>query len=262
MQKNRSIRNIMLIVSILVALIVISIYIFDMIIVPRVQPNVFLSQASKTLIILTLSTTAVLFLRKSKKILSTRLGAEMSNLFELVIIIFIAIVSIFQILHVFNVDTNTLLIGGGIISLTVGLIVSTFVGDTLAGMLVIFLSLYRVGDTVLVNSIPCRVEDVTSLVTRFRNDAGGVLTIPNTAIIQGSVMITRFHALNDGALTNRLPYAKGDRVYTTYMNATGTVEEVDPIHTRIKLDSGMELSFMNNSVLLGTIAVAKIVTQD
>jgi small-conductance mechanosensitive channel len=233
-----------------------------MLIVPRVQPNVFLSQASKTLIILTLSAIAVIFLRQSKKILSSRLGAELSYLFELVIIIFIAIVSIFQILRVFNVETNTLLIGGGIISLTVGLIVSTFVGDTLAGMLVILLSLYRVGDTVLVNNIPCRVEDVTSLVTRFRNDAGGVITVPNTAVIQGSVMITRFHALNNDVLANRLPYEKGDRVYTTYMNAIGTVEDVDPIHTRIKLDSGMELSFMNNSVLSGTIAVAKIATQD
>jgi len=251
-----------LIVSSLIALIAVSIYVFDMIIAPKIQTDVFLSQAIKTLIILAFSTIAVLFIRKSKNMLSNRLGVEISNLFELIMIVLIAIISIFHVLHVFNVDTNTLLLGGGIISLTVGLIVSTFVGDTLAGMLVILLGLYRVGDTVLVNTVPCRVEEVTSLVTRFRNDAGGVITIPNTAMTQGSVMITRFQDLNEGVSINRLPYAKGDRVYTTYMNATGTVEDVDPIHTLIKLDSGMEISFMNNSVLTGTIAVAKIVKQN
>jgi len=58
---------------------------------------------------------------------------------------------------------------------------------------------------------------------------------------------------------SRLPYAKDDRVYTTYMNAEGVVVALDSMHTRIRLDSGRELSFLNNSVLSGTIAVAKIV---
>jgi hypothetical protein len=92
-----------------------------------------------------------------------------------------------------------------------------------------------------------------------RASAGGVISIPNTAMTQGSVIITRFQNIDDGVLTNRLPYVKGDRVYTTYMNASGTVESVDPIHTRIRLDSGMELTFLNNSVLLGSVAVAKLV---
>jgi hypothetical protein len=126
---------------------------------------------------------------------------------------------------------------------------------------VFLLGLYRVGETVLVNNIPSRVEEMTALVTRFRNDAGGIVSIPNTAIAQGGVIITRFQNLQEEKLPNRLPYAEGDEVYTTYMNATGIVEAVDPIHTRIRLDSGMELVFMNNSVLSGTVAVAKIVKE-
>ena len=43
------------------------------------------------------------------------------------------------------------------------------------------------------------------------------------------------------------------------MNAEGVVVDLDSMHTRIRLDSGMELCFLNNSILSGTIAVAKIV---
>jgi uncharacterized membrane protein len=55
-----------LIVSSLIALIAVSIYIFDMIVAPKIQTDIFLSQAIKTLIILAFSTIAVLFIRKSK----------------------------------------------------------------------------------------------------------------------------------------------------------------------------------------------------
>jgi len=71
-------------------------------------------------------------------------------------------------------------------------------------------------------------------------------------------MVTRFRPDQISGAVNRLPYQKGDRVYTTYMNSEGVVEELDPMHTRIRLDSGMEITFLNNSVLSGTVAVAKV----
>jgi small-conductance mechanosensitive channel len=258
---TKSLKHMVLVIGILVSLTLLSTFIFDEIVAPVIQPSTILAQATKVLIILTYTTIAIFFLRRSKSLISTKFDSQISNFFEYVMLVFVVIVSIFNILHVFNVNTNTLLISGGIISLTVGLIVSTFVGDTLAGMLVFLLGLYRVGETVLVNNIPSRVEEMTALVTRFRNDAGGIVSIPNTAIAQGGVIITRFQHLHEETLANRLPYTKGDEVYTTYMNATGVVVAVDPIHTRIKLDSGMELVFMNNSILSGTVAVAKIVKE-
>jgi hypothetical protein len=36
------------------------------------------------------------------------------------------------------------------------------------------------------------------------------------------------------------------------------VKEITPYHTKILLDSGKELKFLNNSVLVGSVAVAKI----
>jgi small-conductance mechanosensitive channel len=116
---------------------------------------------------------------------------------------------------------------------------------------------FSVGDTVMVNGIPGRVEEITTWMTKIRNDIGGLVVIPNTAITQGNIIITTFPASETTAL-RRLPYSQGDRVYTTYMNEQGVVKELTPFQTKILLDSGKELTFLNSTVLAGTVAVAKI----
>ena len=50
----------------------------------------------------------------------------------------------------------------------------------------------------------------------------------------------------------------GDRVITSYMNEQGTVKEITPLHTVIQLDSGKEITFLNNSILSGAVVIAKI----
>jgi small-conductance mechanosensitive channel len=101
------------------------------------------------------------------------------------------------------------------------------------------------------------VEKITSLTTRVKNDFGGHITIPNTAIMQGSVIITSFDEYK-ADVVSRLPYVKGDRIYTTYLNQEGVVIDITPFYTRILLDSGKELTFLNTSVLTGNVAVARI----
>jgi small-conductance mechanosensitive channel len=115
---------------------------------------------------------------------------------------------------------------------------------------------FSTGDTVMVNNVPGRVVEITAMVTRIRNDVGGLIVIPNTAIIQGGVIVTTFPA--EAVARGRLPYALDDRIYTTYMNQEGVVKELTPFYTKILLDSGRELTFLNSSVLTGSVAVAKI----
>lgn len=256
-ETNGSIKRAMVVFLLLAPLTLVSVFLFDELVAPTIPTNIIFLQTSRVLIVLMTTAIAVFIVRRTKKFFSGRLGIQSANFFEFVTIAILITIAVFSLLHVFNVDTNTLLISGGIISLTVGLVISTFVGDTLAGMLVLLLRMYRVGDTVLVNNIPSTVEEMGAFVTRFRNDAGGIVSIPNVAISQGGVVITRFSDLGGGSW-NRLPYVVGDRVYTTYLNAEGVVVVLDSIHTQIKLDSGMELSFLNNSVLSGSIAVAKV----
>lgn len=164
---------------------------------------------------------------------------------------------IFAILHIFQVSPSSLLIGGGMVSIVFGLVISTSVGNLIAGTFVLMTHPYNIGDTAFINNIPCKVEEITSFVTKVKNDFGGRITIPNTAIMQGSVIVTSFTD-TETDVVSRLPYASGDRIYTTYLNQEGVVTELTPFHTRILLDSGKEVTFLNTSVLTGTVAVARI----
>jgi len=178
--------------------------------------------------------------------------------FQFFMILTVGIVALFAILHIFQVSPTTLLVSGGVVSIVIGLVISTFVGNILAGTLVFMTNPFRVGDTVLVNNVPGEITEITSMVTRVRSDVGGHIVIPNTAIVQGSVIVTRVPDHEAVGRDSRLPYSSGDRVYTTYMNSEGVVKELTPIYTKIMLDSGKELTFLNNSVLTGSVAVAKV----
>ena len=83
------------------------------------------------------------------------------------------------------------------------------------------------------------------------------ITIPNSAVASGGVIITSVRK-PESAFESRLPYSVGDRVVTLYKNEAGTVKELTAFHTTILLDSGGEIVFLNNSVLSGTVAIAKI----
>jgi small-conductance mechanosensitive channel len=112
----------------------------------------------------------------------------------------------------------------------------------------------------MVNNIPGRITQITALATRIRTDIGDV-AIPNSAVASGSVIITRIHP-HEAAALSRLPYARGDRIVTTYIEGEGTVKEITPIHTKILLDSGRKLLFLNSNILTGTVAVARISHQE
>jgi hypothetical protein len=91
---------------------------------------------------------------------------------------------------------------------------------------------------------------------RIRTDVGQI-TIPNSAVASGGVIITSVRK-PEPAFESRLPYSIGDRVVTLYKNEAGTVKELTAFHTTILLDSGGEIVFLNNSILSGTVAIAKI----
>ena len=92
----------------------------------------------------------------------------------------------------------------GIITVTVGLIISTFVGGILSGALVFTTHQLKIGEDVMVNNVPGRVIDMTALVMRIRTDVGQI-TIPNSAVASGGVIITSVRK-PEPAFESRLPY--------------------------------------------------------
>ena len=252
-----SLKRFALIVALLIVVAFGLVFAYDQLFAAQAHLTMLIHETVRTLIVVSFGLIIVLFIRHSKSLLSKHVGVHLATVFQFFMILVVGIVVLFASLDIFQVSPTTLLVGGGIASIVIGLVISTFVGNILAGTLVLMTRPFSVGDTVMVNNIPGKVEEITAMVTRIRNDIGGLVVIPNTAIIQGGVIVTTFPASEAIAL-RRLPYSQGDRIYTTYLNQEGIVKELTPFYTKIQLDSGRELTFLNSSVLTGTIAVAKI----
>ncbi|MGD6853056.1 MAG: mechanosensitive ion channel domain-containing protein [Candidatus Bathyarchaeia archaeon] len=199
---------------------------------------------------------AFYLLGRTKKLLTPHIGLQAATVAQVLLLILAGTVTGFVVLLLFNFDPAPLLASAGIITITVGLIISTFVGGILSGALVFTTHQLKIGDSVMVNNVPGKVSDMSALVTRIRTDVGQI-TIPNSAIASGGVIVTAVLPQEPG-LASRLPYVLGDRVITYFRNEEGIVKELTPLRTTVLLDSGKEITFLNNAVLSGATVVAKI----
>ncbi len=250
-----SFKRFALVLTFLIVLSLATVYIYDQFLAAPVSLFMFSRETFRIIIIVGFWLVILLFIRRTKTFMATRLGAPAASVLQFTLGAIAVVVMGFGVLHTLGVSPESLLTGAGIATITIGLIVSTFVGGILSGALVFTTHSFRVGDDVLVNNVPGRITDMTALVTKIGNDVG-LMSIPNSAIASGAVIMTHVHKREVKSL-KRLPYAVGDRIVSTYMNQEGVVKELTPLHTVIELDSGDELTFLNNSVLSGAVAIAK-----
>ncbi len=252
----RSLQRLVFYLIITLVLTISTLYLFHQFVAPSISLPTLIDQAIRIIIIVGFWLAAIIIIRRFKPLISGRIGNQASTIAQYIMIAVAAIFMTFGILNTLQVSASELLTGAGIISITVGLVISTFVGSILSGFLVFTNYQFRVGDNVIFNNIPGRVTEMNALVMRIQTDVGNV-TIPNSAIASGGVIITAVHKY-EGQTESRLHYIVGDRVITSYMNEQGTVKELTPYHTVVQLDSGKEITFLNNSILSGTVPIAKI----
>jgi small-conductance mechanosensitive channel len=240
----------------LVILAVSTIILFDLFVAQPINLPVLFRQTGDLVIVLAFSITVIVFLRRMKPLLAPHMGLQASTILQFVLLAIASLVMLFAVLDVFGVPLSTLLTGAGIISITIGLVISTFVGGLLSGALVFTTYQFRIGEDVMVNNVPGKVSDMTALVMRIRTDVGQI-TIPNSAIASGSVIITSVRK-PEAAMERRMHFGVGDRVVTAFQNEEGVVKEITAFHTTILLDSGREITYLNNTILSGAVVVARI----
>jgi small-conductance mechanosensitive channel len=231
-------------------------YIFHQFIAQSISLSILFEQAVNVIIGIFAWSAAVLIIRRFRPYVTQRMGDQASTIVQYVILAVATLILMFFILSIINVSATELLTGAGIISITSGLVISTFIGSLLSGFLVFTNYKYRVGDSVMVNNIPGKITEMSALVMRIQTDVGQI-TIPNSAIASGGVIITAVHKF-EVSTEGRLHYKVGDHVITSYMNERGIVKDLTPLYTVIQLDSGKEIRFLNNSVLSGAVPIAKI----
>jgi small-conductance mechanosensitive channel len=169
-----SFKRFTIILTFLIILGISTIYIFDLFVAAPINLPVFLIQAFRIIILLGFWLTIILFLRQAKPFLTKRIGNQAATVLQFTMSAIAIIVMSFGVLHTLGVAPETLLTGVGIISITIGLIISTFVGDILAGALVFTTHRFKVSDSVIVNNIPGKLTDMTALVTIITTDVGQI----------------------------------------------------------------------------------------
>ena len=251
-----SLQKLVLYLVITFVLTVISLYIFHQFIATSISLPMLFDQTVRVIMIVGFSLAAIVIIRHFKTLVAQRIGDQAAIIVQYIMIAMTILIMIFIVFSILQVPLSDLLTSAGIISITAGLVISTFVGNILSGFLVFTNYPFKVGDDVMFNSIPGKIVEMTALVMRIYTDIGSV-TIPNSAIASGSVILTAVKKY-EGLTEIRLHYVVGDRVITSFMNEQGTVKELTPYHTVVLLDSGMEITFLNTSVLAGMVQIAKI----
>ncbi len=231
-------------------------YVFHKFIAQPISLSMLFEQAISVIIGLLAWSAAIVIIRRFKSIVAQRMGEQASTIVQYVMLAIATLILMFFILSIINVSATELLTGAGIISITAGLVISTFVGSLLSGFLVFTNYRYRVGDSVMINNIPGKIIEMSALIMRIQTDVGQ-MTIPNSAIASGGVIIT---IIRDSGLLKetRLHFKLDDRVITPYLNEQGVIKQITPYNTVIQLDSGKEITYLNNSILSGAVVIAKI----
>jgi small-conductance mechanosensitive channel len=187
-----SFKRFVFVLVLLVVGTIVTVFVFDHLIAAPIELSKSLTQTIRTGIVLIFGASIVIFIRHSKSLISRRIGDQPATVFQFFMVLVAVIAMVFATLRIFTVlEPTTLLLSGSVVSIVIGLVLSVFVGNILAGTLVFMTHAYRVGDDVIVNNVPGKIVEITNLVTRIRNDVGGMIVIPNTALAQGGVIITK-----------------------------------------------------------------------
>ena len=226
-----SVKRFSLIVILLITSAAGTLYLYDLFIQAPINLPDFVDESIRIIVIVSFWLAILTVIRRSKLVIARHFGDQPATIIQIFLDSIAVLVMVFALLRVLGVSPESLLAGVGIASITIGLIISTFVGSVLSGALVFVTHRFRVGDNVMVNNVPGKITQITALATRVRSDIGQI-AIPNGAIASGAVIITKIYPYETSS-HNRLPYLKGDRVVTTYMQGEGTVREITALNTII-----------------------------
>jgi small conductance mechanosensitive channel len=202
-----------------------------------------------------LITTIRRLIHKSIPMISQHLMAVISSF----VVILISLVAIIVLMYLWNFDPQTILVGGGVVAIVVGIALSTIVGNLLSGGLMLTTFPSKIGDTVFIvnDNIRGVIEEVNLLYTKVITDAGTEYFVPNNAVVQGTVRLIK-EAVE---IKDQLPFSEGDHIELTSSstnNYVGTVIKITPrFSSLITDDDSKEVMLSNSSIISGQFVIIK-----
>ena len=164
-----SLRRLFIYLIIMLIVTIGALFVFHQFIAGPISLSKLLEQAVDIIISVVFWVTAIIIIQRFKPLMVQRLGVQAGTLVQYILLAIAVAVMIFGVLNILKVSATDLLASAGIISVTVGLVISTFVGSILSGFLVFTTYKFKEGDDVIVNNIPGKIEEMTALSHENQN---------------------------------------------------------------------------------------------
>ncbi len=202
-----------------------------------------------------LITTIRRLIHRSIPMISQHLMAVISSS----VVILISLIASIVLMYLWNFNPQTILVGGGVVAIVVGIALSTIVGNILAGGLVLTTFPSKIGDAVLIvnDNIHGIIGEVNLMYTKVITDIGTEYFVPNNAIVQGIVRFVK----ESVAIKDQLPFSEGDHIELASSSTdryVGTVSKITPrFSSLITDDDRKEVMLPNSSIISGQFVITK-----
>ncbi len=144
------------------------------------NPNPWLRSLSLIFFILSVSFVVRLVLNFFGHFLKK--GRAILNLLASLIKYAAVLVLIFLILGAFKVDTVTLLVSAGVVSLVIGLGAQSLISDVIAGLFIVFEEVFEIGDIIVVDGFRGTVKEIGIRTTQIVDWSGNIKVVNNSDI--------------------------------------------------------------------------------
>ena len=252
---GKEIRSLVLKTILLIVAVRVSIALFEIFFAPDLGLKHNHIIVGETLVTIAISFVVISAIRRILKNPTSKIPIHFTSSISFFSIIIISLVDSLILLYIWNVQIQTILIGGGVAAIVVGIGFSTIVGNILSGALMLTTFPAKVGDSVFIvnDNIHGEIMDITMLYTKIHTEQGTEYFVPNSAIIQGNVRILR-----EGSLKAQLPFVEGDKIElsTSSEKFSGTVVKITTRFTTI-LDADNEIIIANKSIFEGSTTIIK-----
>lgn len=235
----------------------ISLYFFEVFAAPLVglkHPHI---QIAGSVITITISLVIITATQRVLRKFSSKIHPQFSASISFFVIIFVGLIASISMLYQWNVNPQEILVGGGVAAIIIGIGVSTIVGNIFSGGLMLTTFPAKIGDSIFIvnDNVRGKIEEITMMYTKVITDQGTEYVVPNSAIIQGNIRITK-----DASLSSQLPFEEGEHVELSNSNEkyVGIIIKITPRFVTILTDDKQkEITFANKVILDGQFVITK-----
>jgi small conductance mechanosensitive channel len=215
-------------------------------------------QVTGTIATLAISFILITGIRRLVQRMIPRIGIHLSASISFFMAIIISLLAIITLMYQWNIDPQSILVGGGVAAVIVGIGISNLVGNMLSAGLMLTTFPAKIGDNIYIvnDKIRGKVVEISFIYTKIITEEGTEYVVPNNAIVQGNVRITKDVSSYD----LQLPFVQGEDIEVTDSSKSysGTVTKITSNFTILSSSgSNNEIILSNNSIMSGQFVIIK-----